>query len=149
MDSKTTTIRQAREVTPELVEAFARLLPQLSDTMTAPAAELLRRIVADKCAALFVAEHDGRTVGVLTLVWYDIPSGRKAWIEDVVVDEAARGLGAGRALVEAALEHAKTIGTTRIMLTSRKWRKAAHALYLKTGFKEVETTVFLFENDKI
>ena len=76
------------------------------------------------------------------------PSGRKAWIEDVVVDGAARGCGAGDALVRAAVEHAARIGAGKVMLTSNPAREAARALYRKVGFEEVETTVFAFKTDK-
>ena len=89
-----------------------------------------------------------RIVGVLMLAWYDAPSGRKAWIEDVVVDGAARGCGAGDALVRAAVEHAARIGAGKVMLTSNPAREAARALYRKVGFEEVETTVFAFKTDK-
>ena len=85
---------------------------------------------------------------MLTLAWYDAPSGRKAWIEDVVVDGAARGCGAGDALVRAAVEHAARIGAGKVMLTSNPAREAARALYRTVGFEEVETTVFAFKTDK-
>lgn len=90
----------------------------------------------------------GRIVGVLTLVWYDVPSGRKAWIEDVVVDAAARGCGAGRTLVEAAQRLAREIGADRLMLTSNPRRTAARALYRKCGFNEAETSVFVSKTDR-
>ena len=90
----------------------------------------------------------GRIVGILTLVWYDAPSGRKAWIEDVVVDAAARGCGAGRALVEAAQRLSREIGADRLMLTSNPRRTAARALYRKCGFNEAETTVFVAKTDR-
>lgn len=86
-------------------------------------------------------------MGVLTLAWYDVPSGRKAWIEDVVVDGSMRGTGAGEALVRAGLDYAASIGVDKVMLTSSPVREAAHALYRKTGFEEVETTVFARKTD--
>lgn len=95
-----------------------------------------------------VSVAHGRIVGVLTLVWYDAPSGRKAWIEDVVVDSTARGSGAGHALVEAAQRLAREIGADRLMLTSNPRRTAARALYRKCGFNEAETTVFVSNMDK-
>ena len=125
-----------------LAEAFARLLPQLSPRLGALSEERLRRLLAAPAAALYVAERAGRIVGTLTLAWYDAPSGRKAWIEDVVVDAAARGRGAGRALVEEALRHASRIGAACVMLTSNPARRAAHALYRKAGFETYDTTVF-------
>lgn len=99
-------------------------------------------------AALFAARLDGRIAGVLTLVWYDVPSGRKAWVEDVVVDAAARGCGAGEALVKAATEHAARIGAAKVMLTSNPAREAARGLYRKIGFEEAGTTVFVFKTDR-
>lgn len=129
-------------VSPSLADAMAHLMPQLSPRLGAPADEALRRIVADDRTALFAARRAGRIVGLLTLVWYDVPSGRKAWVEDVVVDAAARGAGAGRALVEAAVAHAAGIGAARVLLTSNPSRTAAHALYRSTGFEEAATTLF-------
>ena len=123
----TVEIRRITQVSDALEEAFARLMPQLSP-LAAVAGE--------------------RIVGVLMLAWYDAPSGRKAWIEDVVVDGAARGCGAGDALVRAAVEHAARIGAGKVMLTSNPAREAARALYRKVGFEEVETTVFAFKTDK-
>ena len=130
-----------------LAEAFAGLLPQLSPRLGALSEERLRRLLAAPAAALYVAERAGRIVGTLTLAWYDAPSGRKAWIEDVVVDAAARGCGAGEALVRAAQRHAAEIGAKRVMLTSNPSRTAARALYRKCGFNEAETTVFACKTD--
>ena len=130
-----------------LAEAFARLLPQLSPRLGALSEERLRRLLAAPAAALYVAERAGRIVGTLTLAWYDAPSDRKAWIEDVVVDAAARGCGAGEALVRAAQRHAAEIGAKRVMLTSNPSRTAARALYRKCGFNEAETTVFACKTD--
>lgn len=78
------------EVSDELAEAFARLMPQLSPRLGALSRQAMERVVCSDGAALFAARLDGRIAGVLTLVWYDVPSGRKAWVEDVVVDAAAR-----------------------------------------------------------
>ena len=140
-------VRQVTEITDSLLEAFARLMPQLSPRLAAPSAERLRAVVENPSAALFAAEADGTLLGVLTLVWYDVPSGRKAWIEDVVVDAAARGMGAGEALVRAAQRHAAAVGAGKVMLTSNPARKAAHGLYEKVGFKEAETSVFACKID--
>ena len=82
-------------------------------------------------------------------MWYDVPSGRKAWIEDVVVDAARRGAGIGEALVREALSRAAAAGVPRVMLTSSAARRAARALYRKVGFEEVETAVFARKTDRI
>ena len=143
----TVEIRRITQVSDALEEAFARLMPQLSPRLGAPSREVLRRVAGSETGELLAAVAGERIVGVLTLAWYDAPSGRKAWIEDVVVDGAARGCGAGDALVRAAVEHAARIGAGKVMLTSNPAREAARALYRKVGFEEVETTVFAFKTD--
>ena len=144
----TVEIRRITQVSDALEEAFARLMPQLSPRLGAPSREVLRRVAGSETGALLAAVAGERIVGVLTLAWYDAPSGRKAWIEDVVVDGAARGCGAGDARVRAAVAHAARIGAGKVMLTSNPAREAARALYRKVGFEEVETTVFAFKTDK-
>ena len=129
----------------ELSEAFARLLPQLSSSVSMPTKEFIEQILCNDNTHLLVAELDNKIVGMLTLVIVNIPTGRKAWIEDVVVDEAARGLHIGQALVEKAKEVAAEVGAKKIYLTSNPSRKAAHALYGKCGFEEYDTTVFKIE----
>lgn len=141
-------VRQVTEVSDVLVDAFARLVPQLSPRLGAPSRAALQRMVESGHTALFAACQGGRIAGVLTLAWYDVPSGRKAWIEDVVVDAAARGCGAGEALVRAAVEHAARIGAAKVMLTSNPAREAARALYRKVGFEEAGTTVFALKTEK-
>ena len=144
----TVEIRRITQVSDALEEAFARLMPQLSPRLEAPSGERLRAVAANPSAALFTAESGGAVVGALTLVWYDAPSGRKAWIEDVVVDAAARGFGACEALVRAAQAHAAAVGAGKVMLTSNPAREVARSHYRKVGFEEVETTVFAFKTDK-
>ena len=58
------------------------------------------------------------------------------------MDSGARGHGAGLALVEAALEHAKGIGARTVDLTSRPSREAANRLYRRAGFVQRETNVY-------
>lgn len=137
-------VRQVTAFTRSLGDAFAHLMPQLSPRLGTPPPERLQAIVENPSAVLFVAEAEDRIVGMLTLVWYDVPSGRKAWIEDVVVDAAARGLGAGEALVRAAQRHAAKIGAVQVMLTSNPAREAARRLYRRAGFAEAETSVFVW-----
>ena len=85
-----------------------------------------------------------RIIGTLTLVIFRIPSARRAWIEDVVVDEVARGRGVGEALTLAAVELAKQRGAKTVDLTSRRSRQAAHRLYEKAGFHLRDTSVYRF-----
>jgi len=96
---------------------------------------------------LLVARLDGRIVGSLTLALFRIPTGMRAWIEDVVVDEAARGHGVGDALNRAALEIAAERGARTVDLTSRPSREAANRLYRRLGFQPRETNVYRFDHD--
>ena len=138
----TVEIRRITQVSDALEEAFARLMPQLSPRLGAPSREVLRRVAGSETGELLAAVAGERIVGVLTLAWYDAPSGRKAWIEDVVVDAAARGRGIGEALVREALALARREGVARMMLTSNATRRAAHRLYERMGFVRYETDCF-------
>jgi ribosomal protein S18 acetylase RimI-like enzyme len=131
-------------VTGELVEAFARLIPQLSSSSSPPTAEQLSEIVDAADSVLFVARMDGRVVGCLTLALYRIPTGLKAWIEDVVVDDSARGQGVGEALNRVAITEAVHRGAKHVSLTSRSSREAANRLYQRLGFEPYETNVYRF-----
>ena len=131
--------------TDEVVEALARLLPQLSSAEP-PDASVLAVIMSGD-STVFVARVDGRIVGSLTLVMYRIPTGLKAWIEDVVVDETARGHGVGEALNHAALDEARRRGAKAVSLTSRPTREAANRLYQRIGFVACDTNVYRFELD--
>ncbi len=135
-------VRIAESADPELVQALTALLPQLSRSAPPPTAEQLDRIIADPATTLFVAEEDGRILGTLTLAAFEIPTGRRAWIEDVVTDEAARGRGVGAALVDAALAAAAAWGAHTVDLTSRPDREAANRLYVRLGFAPRTTNVY-------
>jgi ribosomal protein S18 acetylase RimI-like enzyme len=127
---------------PELLAAIRHLLPQLSRTASAPEASDLETIVTAPGTTLFVARDESGIRGVLTLVTFRIPTGVRAWIEDVVVDEDARGLGVGRLLVDAAFERAVEAGAKTVDLTSRPERESAHRLYESMGFVQRDTTVY-------
>ena len=128
-------IRPADRVDDDLVAAFATLIPQLSSSSPPPTADELQAIVDTPDSVLFVARLDGRVVGSLTLACYRIPTGLKAWIEDVVVDADARGQGVGEALNRAAVAEAAHRGAKNVSLTSRSSREAANRLYRRLGFQ--------------
>ncbi|MEG2614625.1 MAG: GNAT family N-acetyltransferase [Alistipes sp.] len=132
-----------------LIEAFDRLLPQLSASLVTPSTETLQRMVCAPSMRLMAAQCGQQIVGMLSLVWYDVPSGRHAWIEDVVVDAAQRRDGVGEALVRAAVECARHEKCDKISLTSHASRAAAHALYRKVGFERYDTTLFRLKIDTI
>jgi ribosomal protein S18 acetylase RimI-like enzyme len=136
-------VEVASQVTPELVDAFARLVPQLSKSNAAPTEKELAAIVASRASVLFVAfDDDDEIVGSLTLVLFRIPTGLRAWIEDVVVDETARGKGVGHRMNEAAIEYARKAGAKTVDLTSRPSREAANRLYQRLGFEQRDTNVY-------
>jgi len=128
----------------ELVEAFNRLIPQLSSSSPPPSRDHLAALVDSEDTVLFVARVDGRIMGSLTLALYRIPTGTKAWIEDVVVDADARGHGVGELLNQAALEEARSRGAKDVSLTSRPAREAANRLYRRIGFEPRETNVYRY-----
>jgi ribosomal protein S18 acetylase RimI-like enzyme len=138
------TVEVLREVTDEVVEAFARLVPQLSKTTIPPDRAALDRIVGSPAVTVLVARDGGMIVGTLTLVMFPIPTGIRAWIEDVVVDQAAGRKGIGTALSEEALRIAQAGGARTVDLTSRPSREAAGRLYEKVGFKLRETRVYRY-----
>jgi len=130
----------------ELVEAFAKLIPQLSRSSAAPDLETLDQIAKSEASTLLIARgEDGVILGSMTLAMFDIPTGRRAWIEDVVVDTDARGQGVGRVLNERALEIAEAAGAKTVDLTSRPSREAANRLYQRIGFVERETNVYRYQ----
>jgi ribosomal protein S18 acetylase RimI-like enzyme len=136
---------EATEATPELLEAFARLIPQLSSSSPPPDAAELAAMVASEASVVLVArDGEGTIVGSLTLALFRVPTGVRAWIEDVVVDESARGTGAGGALVSVALQRAGAAGARTVDLTSRPSREAANHLYQKLGFETRTTNVYRF-----
>lgn len=135
-------ISAATEVDDALVVAFARLIPQLSRSSPPPTADALAAIVACPDSVLFLARDGSDVVGSLTLACYRIPTGLKAWIEDVVVDDAVRGRGVGEALNRAALDEARRRGAKNVSLTSRASREAANRLYQRLGFEPYETNLY-------
>lgn len=138
-------VREAKEVTPDLVAAFERLTPQLSSSSPAPTSGELAEIVASDATVLLVAVDAEVIVGSMTLVLFRIPTGMRAWIEDVVVDGEARGKGVGAALNRRALEIAANRGARTVDLTSRPSREAANRLYQRLGFEPRSTNVYRYD----
>lgn len=145
---------------PELVAAMERLIPQLSRSAKPLTAEQTQALVDQDSVYLFVFRTDkpviaadgneveaGTILGMLSLATFAIPTGVRAWVEDVVVDAGTRGMGAGQQLVEAAVAHAQKIGARTVDLTSRPSRKAANRLYRRCGFELRETNVYRYASN--
>ena len=145
---------------PELVAAMERLIPQLSRSAKPLTAEQTQALVDQDSVYLFVFRTDkpviaadgneveaGTILGMLSLATFAIPTGVRAWVEDVVVDAGTRGMGAGQQLVEAAVAHAQKIGARTVDLTSRPSREAANRLYRRCGFALRETNVYRYASN--
>lgn len=137
-------VERVTEASEELVEAFARLLPQLTSSAPAPSRADLAALVASGTYLFVFRDEDGTLHGALSMAVYAVPTGRKAIVEDVVVDEAARGKGIGEALVREAQRVAGEVDVTSIELTSRPSREAANRLYRRLGFEQRETNVYVW-----
>lgn len=145
------TISEVEAVDDEIVDAFAHLIPQLSRSSPAPDKDTLQAIADSEASTLLIARDDGddgKILGSMTLAMFRIPTGLRAWIEDVVVDESARGKGVGQVLNEHALGIARTAGAKTVDLTSRPSREAANRLYQRLGFVARETNVYRFSMEE-
>jgi ribosomal protein S18 acetylase RimI-like enzyme len=131
----------------DLLDAFTHLIPQLKISFPPLTREELTSLLASDASTLLTArdEATGQIVGILTLIVYRVPTGVRARIEDVVVDESMRGRGIAVELVQRALEIARQKGADGVALTSNPKREAANRLYQKVGFKKWETNVYFYK----
>jgi ribosomal protein S18 acetylase RimI-like enzyme len=135
------------EVNDEVEAAFGRLLPQLSRSATPLTRADIARIQSAEAITLLIARCEGTIAGMLTLVMFPLPTGQRAWIEDVVVDEKFRGRGAGEELTRAAIRIAQVAGARTVDLTSRPSREAAGRLYERAGFQQRDSRVYRYALD--
>jgi ribosomal protein S18 acetylase RimI-like enzyme len=137
-------VGRVTEADPALAEAVARLVPQLSPRRQPADLAELAELVASRGTSLIVARDGDAVLGMLTLIVYRVPTGIRAWIHDVVVDETARGRGVGEALAREALRLAEDAGAISVELTTREERTAANRLYRRLGFEQRETNVYVW-----
>lgn len=140
-------IFEITQITEEVIDAYARLMPQLSENAQPPDRVLLEEMVASQATTLLAArdlQRGNQIVGLLALAVFRVPTGKYAWIEDVVVDAPARGKGTGEALVRAAVERARQMGAKSVELTSRPAREAANRLYVRLGFQPRHTNLYRY-----
>lgn len=127
----------------ELAAALEHLVPQLSRSNPPPSLDAVRAMLAHDAVTQFLARSDdGAIVGVATLATFPIPTATRAWVEDVIVDEASTNQGIGRLLIDAMVARAAELGAKTVDLTSRASREAANHLYRKAGFEARETNVY-------
>jgi GNAT superfamily N-acetyltransferase len=135
-------IEEVTEATAEVHAALAHLLPQLNSRLPIPTMERLQAIIADPAVTLLLARDGQQIVGTTTVIVYTTPFWIKARLDEVVVDESARGKGVGAALVKASLDLARLSGVEVVELQSGVQREPAHRLYSRMGFKLRETNVY-------
>ena len=134
-------------VTNEVVSAFERLIPQLNPRYPPPPFEALVSMLSSEGIVVFLAwdgPGESEIIGTATLITYETPTGQHGWIEDVVVSRTSRRQGVGRALTQACLDKAQSLGLSEVNLTSRPERQAANRLYQEMGFEQRETNVYRF-----
>jgi ribosomal protein S18 acetylase RimI-like enzyme len=136
-------IERVTEASPELVETIRALLPQLTEARTPPTLEQLKEVVANQ-TLLLARDDDGGILGTLTFIRYRVSSGIKGRIEDVIVDETARGRGVGEALVREGMRLANEAGVLMLELTSMPYRHSANRLYRRLGFVRKPTNVYVW-----
>ena len=135
-------IFEATEANIEYLKSINMLLPQLSQSALPMTIEALNAIITSPDTHLLLLKADGKIVGMCTLAVYYAPTGSKAWIEDIVIDNSMRGKKLGRLLIEHAIEAARKYSPCTLMLTSRPARVAANALYQSVGFEPKTTNVY-------
>ena len=139
-------IYEVTEMSQKVYDAFERLIPQLSSSAKIPTWEELEELIASNAGIVLAAVDDEdpeeKILGTMTLVVFRIPTGKRAWVEDVVVGTESRGKGIGEKLIRASIARAKAEGAKTIDLTSRPTRVEAHRLYKRCGFEMRETCVF-------
>ena len=138
-------IKKINRFSERVFEAVLKLLPQLAPDTDLPARQYVEDILTSENIHFFIAELDNKQIiGMLTIGTYDILTGKKVWIEDVVVDESQRGKGFGKEMVKFAIEYSETLGAASVALTSRPSRVEANELYKKLGFVLHETNVYKY-----
>jgi ribosomal protein S18 acetylase RimI-like enzyme len=137
-------IEKITAITPSVADSIAVLVGQLSSSAKVPTEDELQKIANAPGTVLLAVRQSGSLVGMLTLVTFAIPTGIRAIIEDVVVDERYRGQGVAQALTREALVRADAAGARTVDLTSRPSREEANRLYQKLGFQKRDSNVYRY-----
>ena len=131
---------QVRLASAEDFAQVAALLAELGRPLVTPeiaeaAKAVYARHIARPDTASLVAGVQGKIVGFMSLEYRERLNcvQKQAWIPDLVVTESARGLGAGRALLERGFRLARDFGCDRVTLESGYTRTVAHQVYLACG----------------
>jgi GNAT superfamily N-acetyltransferase len=132
---------EIREARPDDWTAVAALLAELGRPDVLGEADpeeherAFRAYLERPDAVALVAEDGGAIVGFVDMEYRSRLnfSSPQAWIPELIVTGRARSRGAGRALLAAAEERARTRGCFSLTLESATWRERAHAFYEREG----------------
>ena len=139
-------IRKVSEQTEKDLLEINNLIPQLSQSAKLLTKAEFTSLLNAESTHLYFAEDNEKVLGMLSLVTFQIPTGLRGWVEDVVVGTKARGKGVGKLLVMHALKEAQKMGVLTIDLTSRPSRDVANRLYQSVGFSARVTNVYRFKH---
>lgn len=131
--------------TRDFIARFNSLLAQLSEKAKPLNEDDIKRLIANEHTHVYCCYDDeGMLCGMATLCMTEAPTGVKCWVEDVVVDAAARCNGYGSALMRRMKLYAFLMGAKSLNLTSRPERVAANKLYSILGFCARKTNVYRY-----
>jgi ribosomal protein S18 acetylase RimI-like enzyme len=141
MSTSVIVVEPVTSVSPDLVEAMARLLPQLHPTLPLPTAAVLEEVLQGQATTMLVARDgaQGRVIGTACVVVYRTPSRLHARLENVIVDDPARGRGVGAELTSQAVRLAREAGCSVIELNTNPRREVANRLYQRLRFERHHT----------
>ena len=139
---------EVREARPDDWLAVAALLAELgrpdvlAEAATDRHQEAYEEYLERPDTVALVAEDEGGVIGFVDMEYRPRLnfSSPQAWIPDLIVTERARSLGAGKALLAACEERARTRGCFALSLESANWRERAHAFYAREGMEHVSAS---------
>jgi len=143
MDPKDIVIEEVKEFSEEVVAAVQHLITLEGSHYQPFSDDDLKEMIQNPHGFLYIA-RDASTkaiAGMVFLAIYRIPYAKKAYIDDVVIDEKFRGRGVATRLLEKSIEEAKKHQVSYVMLTAHPTR-VANNLYEKLGFQKRETNVY-------
>jgi ribosomal protein S18 acetylase RimI-like enzyme len=137
-------IEVVKQFDPSLLQAVASLLPQLTSSGRMMTADELRAMIASPLTTLFIAKDEDKIVGMISMNVVQMPTGLRSYLEDLVIDSAYRQRGAATALLQAAIDLARSSGARTLNMTSRSSRKGTIRLYERLGFRRRDTNAFRY-----
>lgn len=151
MENEQITITSLTEPSSEVEEAVKNLAKKIGNNYKELTTQDFHDMITSPNITVLAAKDGEAIIGMITVLVYRIPYVKKAYLDDLVVDEAYRGHGIAKQLMKQAIDLAKEKGAAYIDLTARPERVAGNSLYEKFGFKKRETNVYrlVFDYDQV